>query len=428
MESLRWQVLKVQGKMRKIEENAEDRGSMQNILVIGFDTRNIVCSARRAGYKVCSIDVFRDFDLQECAYASALLECRTAQELRELDVSKIKAQMAAFGLEFDAIVLGSGLEVLDHDSFSCTVLASCLDNIQKASNKKYLAKRLEALGISHPNCYSPDEIDAIEYPVMVKPASGGGGIFNKVARNKQELLSILEDLLRLDQHRSDQHRLNPEFAEEKVVIQDFLEGVPSSVSLLSTKHEALSVAVNEQLIGTPWLSRLPFAYCGNITPFRNEQADEMENLAEELVLDFNLLGSNGVDFLVTETGPAVLEINPRFQGSLDTVEKAMNINLFEAHTGCFRDELPPKPEANCFAARGIIYSDRELFIDKKLMDVILREKGADIPSQGTKIEPDWPLTSLFSCTPTREDAILSLERGVKRIKTFIEYKTKIGSA
>lgn len=393
---------------------------MQNILVIGFDTRNIVCSARRAGYNVCSIDAFRDLDLQECAYASALLKCRTAQELRELDVSKLKNQIDAFGLKFDAIVLGSGLEMLDHNNFSCIVLASSPNNIQKASNKKYLSKRLEALGIPYPNCYSPDEIDAVEYPVMIKPASGGGGIFNRVARNKQELVSVLEDLFRLDQQRLDQYRLSPDFAEEAVVIQDFLEGIPSSVSLLSTKHEALSVAVNEQLIGIPWLSRLPFAYCGNITPFRNEQTEEMETLAEELVLDFKLLGSNGVDFVVTETGPAVLEINPRFQGSLDTVEKAMNINLFEAHKGCFRGALPPKPEANCFAARGIIYSDRELFIDRKLMDVILREKGADIPSQGTKIKPDWPLTSLFSCTSTREDSFRSLEMGAKRIKTFIE--------
>ncbi len=391
---------------------------MQNILVIGFDTRNIVCSAHRAGYNVCSIDAFRDLDLQECAYASALLECRTAKELRQLDASRIKTQMAAFGLEFDALVLGSGLEMLDHNNFSCPVLSSCPDAIQKASNKKYLSKRLETLGISHPHCYSPDEIDAIEYPVMVKPASGGGGIFNRIARSKHELLSILEDLSRLD----------AEFTAQTVIIQDFLEGIPSSVSLLSTKNEALSVAINEQLIGISWLSRLPFAYCGNVTPFRTEHADEMEALAEELMLEFKLLGSNGVDFLITETGPVVLEINPRFQGSLDTVEKTMNINLFEAHAGCFRGELPNKPEAKCFVARGIIYSDRELFIDRTLMDVILREKGADIPSQGTNIEPDWPLTSLFSCTSTREEAILSLKIGAERIKTFIEGKTTRGSA
>src|SRR5664280_3631874 len=85
MESLLWQV----PKLRRQDEN--NRGNMQNILVIGFDTRNIVCSASRAGYKVCSIDAFRDFDLQECAYASALLDCRTVKELHQLDPSGIKA-------------------------------------------------------------------------------------------------------------------------------------------------------------------------------------------------------------------------------------------------------------------------------------------------------------------------------------------------
>jgi predicted ATP-grasp superfamily ATP-dependent carboligase len=387
---------------------------MQNILVIGFDTRNVVCSASRAGYTVCSIDAFCDLDLRECAYASAFLECRTIQELHQLEASRIKAQMAEFGLEFDALVPGSGLEMLNHNDFPCPVLASNPDSMQKASDKLYLSKKLEALGISHPGCYSPEELDAIEYPVMIKPASGGGGIFNRIARSRQELLAILEEL----------HGLNPELTEETIVIQEFLEGTPSSVSLLSTKNEALSVAVNEQLIGIPWLSQLPFAYCGNITPFRTDQAEEMEALAEELVLEFNLLGSNGVDFLASKKGPVVLEINPRFQGSLDTVEKAMNINLFEAHAGCFRGELPEKPEAKGFAARGVIYSDRELFIDQKLMELILREKGADIPSQGTVIEPDGPLTSLFACTSTREKAIISLEKGANRIRAFIENQLK----
>ncbi|AKB77212.1 hypothetical protein MSHOH_0729 [Methanosarcina horonobensis HB-1 = JCM 15518] len=387
---------------------------MQNILVIGFDTRNIVCSASRAGYTVCSIDAFRDLDLQECAYASALLECRTSGELRQLDPNWIIAQMKAFGLGFDAIVTGSGMETLNMHSFPCPVLASSPEAAQEASNKSHLAKRLEALGIPHPCCYSPDELDTIEYPVILKPATGGGGIFNRVAKNRQEMLAVLEELSRMDQG----------FTEKEILVQQFLEGKPASVSLLSTKDESLAVAVNEQLIGTSWLSKLPFAYCGNITPFRTEYAKEMETLAEELVLELGLLGSNGVDFLVTEKGPVVLEVNPRFQGSLDTVEKAMGINLFEAHVGCFRGELPEKPEAKLFAVRGVLYSDRELFIDRKLMEFILREKSADIPSQGTVIEPDWPLTSLFAFASTRDEAVRSLEGGAERIKTFIADQTK----
>ena len=142
---------------------------MQNILVIGFSTRNVVCSANRAGYTVCSIDAFRDLDLQECAYKSTFLECRTVEELHQLDASRIKAQMSEFGLEFDAVVPGSGLEMLDHKDIPCPVLANSPDAMQKASDKLYLSKRLEALGIPHPRCYSSEELDAIEYPIMIKP-------------------------------------------------------------------------------------------------------------------------------------------------------------------------------------------------------------------------------------------------------------------
>lgn len=387
---------------------------MQKILVIGFSTRNIVCSAKRAGYAVYSIDSFQDLDLQKCADSFASLECSSAEELHQLDPFRIKAQIEAFGVQFDAVVLGSGLETLDRGIFTCPVLASSPTSIEKASNKLKLSKKLRSSGIPHPQCYSTQELDAIEYPVIIKPSSGGGGIFNRVARNKQELLNLLDEFAGLDS----------EFMEKNLVIQAFLKGIPASVSLLSTKNEVISVAVNEQLIGVPWLSRMPFAYCGNITPFKHEQTTEMETLAEELVLEFGLLGSNGVDFLATESGPTVLEINPRFQGSLDTVEKAMNINLFEAHKGCFKGELPEKPFASGFAARGVIYSDRELFIDRKLMDVILRENSADIPVQGTIVEPDWPLTSLFSYAPTREETVLTLKNRVKKVKAFIENEIK----
>lgn len=403
---------------------------MPNILVIGFDTRNIACSAKRAGYTVCSIDAFMDQDLQECVHAFAPLGCRTPEELHRLEPARIKEKMETFGLEFDAVVLGSGLEMFDSSCFSCPVLASNPKAVQEASNKAKLEKKLADLELPHPACYSTEELEAIEYPVMLKPALGGGGVFNRVAENRRELIAILEKF----------SKLNPEFRKEDLVIQEFVKGISASVSVMATEEQARSIAVNEQLIGVSWLSNLPFAYCGNITPFKvgyekehekgykkgHEKTYEeiMETIAEELVLEFGLLGSNGVDFLATDKGPVVLEINPRFQGSLDTVEMATGMNLFEAHAGCFRGELPEKKSPKCFAARGVLYSDRELFIDQALMDIILRERSADVPCTGTIVEPEGPLTSLFACASTRKEALLGLERGVDRIKFFLNQTVK----
>ncbi|MDD3041839.1 MAG: ATP-grasp domain-containing protein [Methanosarcinaceae archaeon] len=379
---------------------------MKNVMVVGFDTRNIVCSAKKAGYTVHSIDAFRDFDLQKCAESSERFECENPQEFKEMAPAFIRKRLETLeGPKIEALVPGSGLEGLEYRDFPCPVLASRPEAVREASDKAHFAKRLEALGFSHPLTYSSEEKDSIEFPVMVKPASGGGGILNRVARNRTELQALLEELMGMG------------IKEKKIIIQEFLEGVPASVSVLSTRKEALAVAVNEQLIGTPWLSGLPFAYCGNITPLETPFAEEMEAVSEALILEYGLVGSNGVDFLLTKNGPVALELNPRFQGSLDTVELATDLNLFEAHIRCFTGELPEKPRIKQFAARGVLYSDRELFIDEGRMKVILRENTVDIPNAGDVAGPDGPLTSILASASSREEALDALKAGAIRIKT-----------
>ena len=379
---------------------------MKNVMVVGFDTRNIVCSAKKAGYTVHSIDAFRDFDLQKCAESSERFECENPQEFKEMAPAFIRKRLETLeGPKIEALVPGSGLEGLEYRDFPCPVLASRPEAVREASDKARFAKRLEKLGFPHPCTYSPEEMDSIEFPVMVKPATGGGGILNRVARNRTELQALLEELMGMG------------IKEKKIIVQEFLEGVPASVSVLSTGKEALAVAVNEQLIGTPWLSGLPFAYCGNITPFETPFAEEMETVSEALVLEYGLMGSNGVDFLLTKNGPVALELNPRFQGSLDTVELATGLNLFKAHVRCFSGELPEKPRTKQFAARGVLYSDRELFIDEERMKVILRENTVDIPNAGDVAGPDGPLTSILASASSREEALDALKAGAIRIKT-----------
>lgn len=209
-----------------------------------------------------------------------------------------------------------------------------------------------------------------------------------VVRNEEELASFQ------DKHDAD-----------TFIAQEFVEGIPCSASLISTGDEVVVVALNEQLIGIPWLTRLPFAYCGNITPFLTDFRNEMIQYAEQIALEFGLTGSNGVDFIQTEKGIVAIEVNPRFQGSLDTIEMSTGMNILDAHISSFAGELPGLKEPECFAAKIIMYANEKITIDQRISDALLKcmnlERAADIPRTGAIIQPDEPVTTVLATAKTR---------------------------
>jgi predicted ATP-grasp superfamily ATP-dependent carboligase len=102
--------------------------------------------------------------------------------------------------------------------------------------------------------------------------------------------------------------------DEGLLIQEYVEGDAASASVISTASDARTVAVNEQLLGVRDLGQLePFGYCGNITPLEASEAvvERCREVAEEVVEHFRLVGSNGVDLVITGEGvPEVIEVNP----------------------------------------------------------------------------------------------------------------------
>ena len=383
---------------------------MKNILAIGYSSRNIVCSARRAGYNVYAIDAFCDIDLARCAAGSRTIDLGEQMDIKQIDRKMIIELIESFDVGFDSIVLGSGFEMIDLSHLPCPILNNEPQVMQEVSNKARFAKRLVTLDIPHPRIYSSNELESAQYPLMVKPKYAGGGILNRMATNKDELFTILDDL-------SD---LYPPMTPEDMLIQDFISGTAASVSVLSTKNEARAIAINEQLIGIPWLTELPFAYCGNITLYETPYAEKMCEMAEELVMEFGLVGSNGVDFIISNSGPVVIEINARFQGSLDTVELATGINIFNAHVKAFVGELPEKPETCQFAARAVLYTNRDVVINKQVLDGILKENTADIPNYGHKAFAGDPVTSVIATGRSRQDALEKVRNSVFIIRKLLD--------
>ncbi len=366
------------------------------VLVIANSARSIVCSAKKAGYTVFTLDRFGDVDTCNCSDKSLVFKTSQENELQEL--------ARTFG-EADAVILGPGYEKLKFKN----VLNNPPAVMEEVSDKSNLPGKLKSMDIPHPETESIDKAHELGFPLMIKPKSGSGGMRNIIVKNEGDLAIFKE--------RNDAREF---------IAQEYIEGIPCSASVISSGEDAVVVALNEQLIGVPWLTGLPFAYCGNITPFHSKFNDEMIQYAKQIALEFGLVGSNGVDFIQTEKGIVVIEVNPRFQGSLDTVESSVGINIFDAHVKSFSGELPEVRESVCFAAKSIVYANKKTVISQKVSDTLkgCMEKGraADVPRPGTVVSQDEPVSTMLESARNRSAALEKVVKSSRALRSMLREK------
>ena len=132
---------------------------------------------------------------------------------------------------------------------------------------------------------------------------------------------------------------------------------------------------------------------GNQTEINaNEINDEMKNTSEDLIKQFNLIGSNGVDYILDNNGELkIIEINPRFQGTYELVENVLGINLLDAHIKACEGEIIDIPNPSQYSIKRIIYARKQVSIGNLNIPNVY-----DIPYEGVKIEKDQPLVTIIS--------------------------------
>jgi len=161
----------------------------------------------------------------------------------------------------------------------------------------------------------------------------------------------------------------------------------------------------------------PFAYCGNISPSVTKFSGRLCEIAAELTTELGLVGSNGVDFVVTDDEPVVIEVNPRFQGSLDTVELSTGLNLVDASMKAVKgDLLMERVEGKRYAAKAIVFAKQEGMV----VENFDRLGGiVDIPEKGRIVKPGEPIATGIGIGDSRESAFAEAMRNVKRIKAGV---------
>jgi predicted ATP-grasp superfamily ATP-dependent carboligase len=385
--------------------------NQSTVLVLGFNARPIVSSAKRLGLKVVVVDYWGDVDIYK--YADEVLvvseldkEPNTVKNHASLFLEL--AQKLAEKHQIDFILVGSGFDdqfqVWEELKKIAPIMGNTSENIKKSRDKIRIYHEAEKLGIRSPNSIIVKSVeDAVEaaeligLPVVVRPTKGGGGQGIHLAKNIKEVEEIFQLLSN----------------QRNVMIQEYIRGIDASCSLLSNGTSVRVVSINEQLIGLSELGAKDFIYCGNIVPLKaTEQVyKKIKDASEKLIESLNLKGSNGIDYVIRRGEPYLLEINPRFQGTLECVEMVTGLNIVEAHIEACQGILPKSiPQSKGYAVKNILFAKYDFIMPEITMSGVF-----DITKPGSVIRKGKPVCTIQIYESTRNGALLKAKRAADKI-------------
>ena len=244
-----------------------------------------------------------------------------------------------------------------------STLNSCSEAIQAVSNKVNLYNILEANSIRTPKTRQVNTVKGVEelivkefgLPVIIKPVDGvgcGG-------------LSVVEDASQVEGAVG---KIDAEFASESFLVQEYLQGEAVSVSLLCTDTQTLPVSLNKQNVTLSDPSGVS-GYMGGAMPFEHVTKESVFEVAEAVVSCFSgLKGYVGVDLVLTNTGPVVVDVNPRLTTSFIGLSRVAGFNFADAIAkAALENNLPLK---SAFSGWGCFSKIETPKVDLDLLDIL----------------------------------------------------------
>ena len=362
---------------------------MEKLLLIGIDTRSMLNSALKLDYTIFSTSYFSTSDTQVIENQKIILKEEDGQSCgvfeEKFDSKHILEISADYIDEVDYIIPISGVSPSD---FSKKDRKKILGNrnVDDIEDKFRFYKKIKDEFLTPETFYVSDIDEAREinktYPetkFILKPVQGSGGYD----------INLLDD------------DSNIVFNDKKFMIQEYISGINVSSSLLADGDDAKTIINSRLLTENDFEKNNSFIYVGNILPLTDESIladieditkinESMNATSENLARKFNLVGSNGVDYILNDDGLYVIEINPRIQGTFECAEKSLGINMIDAHIKACQGEIIEVPEAKYYSYKKIIYSPTRMKYEKIDLDNIY-----DLPHIGSITEKSEPLLTII---------------------------------
>lgn len=286
-----------------------------SVIITHARARNALAATRclgRRGIKVVTADSIYPSTSFFSRYSSSYFEYINFRENPELFIKSIKNYLKKNNSQVLMPMYEETFVISKYrDAFGNNIKIPLIDHekLMKINNKRYLMDFAEEIGVKIPQTYKIDEIHElkevikkVEFPAVIKLVKGGGSVGIRYVHSEDELLMEYKKLIIKFNLGSSEYPL----------IQEYIPGTGYGVSMLFNKGDPRAIFTHKRIreypiTGGPSTARISVRHA------------KMEKYATMLLKEFGWHGVAMVEFKLDDRTkePVLMEINPRFWGSLN---------------------------------------------------------------------------------------------------------------
>jgi predicted ATP-grasp superfamily ATP-dependent carboligase len=377
----------------------------ERVLISGVSTRAAAESAARAGFAVTALDAYGDLDQHPGVRALSLH--------RDLGrrFTATAAARAARDVECDAVAYLSPFEnhprALDLLARGRTLWGNPAGVLRRVRNPLLLARALRAHGLATLAIHTSHAADPNRSSWLLKPLKSGGG-----------------------------HRIVPWLGGRwppGSYLQERASGPAGSFLFVAANGRVAPLGISRQLIGEQAFGATGYRYCGNIVaapedlrlPRPEALADTLCAIASVVAVEFGLVGVNGIDFIAHDGVPFVLEVNPRWSGAMELLERWSGVSVFGAHaTACTGGSLTPAsraPAGTGAVGKAIVFARSDVVVNDA-QSWLSRDDIRDVPHPHERIGAGQPVCTVFARGRSVEECRAGLVRRAETVYEELEMR------